>query len=70
MIITGAVYISQLLNVTTILQCLDMSHNDIGGDEGMEIISEALQHNESLITLRVAKCGLSVKGTVHVVYKM
>ena len=63
MIITGAVYISQLLNVTTTLQCLDMSRNDIG-DEGMAMISEALQHNKSLTTLRVEQCRLSVKGTV------
>ena len=61
--ITGAVCIAHLLNVAPTLQYLDMSHNDIG-DEGMAIISEALQHNKSLTTLEVAKCGLSVKGTV------
>ena len=37
--------------------------NDIG-DDWMAVISEALQHNKSLTTLRVAECGLSVKGTV------
>ena len=63
MIITGAVYISQLLNVTHTLQKLYMSRNDIG-DDGMAVISEALQHNKSLTTLRVEWCGLSVKGTV------
>ena len=63
MIITGAVYISQLLNVTSTLQCLDMNYNDIG-DEEMAMISEALQHNKSLTTLWVGECGLSVKGTV------
>ena len=63
MIITGAVYISQLLNVTTTLQWLEMRANDIG-DDGMTIISEALQHNKSLTTLGVSECGLSVKGTV------
>ena len=64
MIITGAVYISQLLNVTHILQELIMSDNDIG-DEGMAVISEAaLQHNKSLTALWVQECGLSVKGTV------
>ena len=63
MIITGAVYISQLLNITPTLDCLNMSMNDIG-DEGMAIISEALQHNKSFTILRVMKCGLSVKGTV------
>ena len=63
MIITGAVYISQLLNFTHTLQVLIMSNNDIGDDE-MAVISEALQHNKSLTTLRVGRCGLSVKGTV------
>ena len=63
MIITGAVYISQLLNVTHTLQALDMSYNDIG-DEGMAVISEALQHNKSLIRLSIGQCRLSVKGTV------
>ena len=63
MIITGAVYISQLLNVTHTLEELDMNSNDIG-DDGMAVISEALQHNKSLTTLVVALCGLSVKGTV------
>ena len=63
MIITGAVYISQLLNVTHTLQALDMSYNDIG-DEGMAVISEALQHNKSFTALGVVECGLSVKGTV------
>ena len=63
MIITGAVYISQLLNVTHTLQELYMSGNDIS-DDGMEIISEALQHNKSFTTLGVGQCGLSVKGTV------
>ena len=63
MIITGAVYISQLLNVTHTLQELNMYDNDIG-DDGMAEISEALQHNKSLTTLVVAECRLSVKGTV------
>ena len=63
MIITGVVYISQLLNVTHTLQELYMSDNDIG-DDGMKVISEALQHNKSLTTLHVGECGLSAKGTV------
>jgi len=62
MIITGAVYISQLLNVTHTLQDLDMSYNDIG-DDGMGIISEALRHTKSLTELGVQECGLSMKGT-------
>ena len=62
-VITGAVYISQLLNVTHTLQELNINYNDIG-DDGMAVISEALQHNKSLTTLWVGECGLSVKGTV------
>ena len=45
------------------LRVLDVKRNDIG-DEGMAMISEALQHNKSLTTLGVGRCGLSVKGTV------
>ena len=45
------------------LRVLDVSYNDIG-DDGMAVISEALQHNKSLTTLGVGRCGLSVKGTV------
>ena len=63
MIITGAVYISQLLNVTHALQELIINDNDIS-DNGMAVISEALQHKKSLTTLEVTGCGLSGKGTV------
>ena len=45
------------------LRELGVSLNDIG-DDGMAVLSEALQHNKSLTTLMVARCGLSVKGTV------
>ena len=45
------------------LRVLNVSDNDIG-DEGMAIISEALQHSKSLTKLGVAQCGLSVKGSV------
>ena len=62
--ITGAVYISQLLNATTTLDNLDMVDNYNIGDEGMAIISEALEHNKSLTKLWVAGCHLSVKGIV------
>ena len=63
MIIVGAKYISQLLNVTHTLQELKIGCNDIG-DDGIAEISEALQHNKSLITLEVSRCGLSAKGNV------
>ena len=45
------------------LRELYVSRNDIG-DDGMAVISEALQHNKSITTLMVEQCGLSVKGTV------
>ena len=45
------------------LRVLGVSRNDIS-DDGMAVISEALQHNKSLTTLGIEKCGLSVKGTV------
>ena len=64
MIIVGAGYISQLLKVTPTLHDIDMNNNDIG-DEGMAEISEVLQHNESLATLGMVQCGISVKGTVR-----
>ena len=45
------------------LRVLDVGRNDIG-DEGMAVISKALQDNNSLTTLYVSRCGLSVKGTI------
>ena len=45
------------------LNVLNVNRNDIG-DDGMGVISEALQHNKSLTILRVGGCGLSVKGKI------
>ena len=61
-IITGTVYISQLLLVTPTFKELIINHNYIG-DDGMAVISEVLQYNSSLTTMHVAECGLSVKGS-------
>ena len=61
-IIIGAVYLSHLLNVTPTLEVLNIRDNDIG-NEGIAAISEALQHNKSLITLEIGRCKLSKKGT-------
>ena len=60
MIIVGAKYISQLLNVTHTLQELSIGANNIG-DDGMTVISEALQHNKSFTTLWVDQCGVISK---------
>ena len=46
------------------LKALNVSGNDIG-DDGMAVISEALQHNKSLTTLEIAECEVSVKGTSY-----
>ena len=56
-------YISQLLNITHTLERLNMNNIDIG-DDGMAMISEALQHNKSLTRLDIAECGISVKGKI------
>ena len=65
LIITGASYTSQLLNVTDTLQVLHLSGNAIG-DDGMAEICEALNHNTQLMIteLWVSRCGLSVKGSL------
>ena len=52
-----------IITVSATLRVLNVGYNDIG-DDGMAVISEALQHNKSLTTLGVERCGLSVKGTV------
>ena len=44
------------------LRVLDIGGNDIG-DEGLKILSEALQHNKSLTKLDIGQCGLSLKGS-------
>ena len=62
MIIVGVKYISQLLNVTHTLQELWIGCNNIG-DDGIAVISEALQHIKSFTTLRVPDCELSTKGS-------
>ena len=54
---------SVIITGSATLRVLDISENNIG-DEGMVIISEALQHNKSLTRLIVGECQLSVKGTV------
>ena len=55
-------YIVIIIDSAT-LRVLDVSCNDIG-DDGMAVISEALQNSKSLTKLNVSVCGLSVKGNV------
>ena len=44
-----------------------MYRNDIG-DDGVSLVVDGLQYNNTLTKLDIGRCGLSVKGTV--VYKM
>ena len=52
-----------IITGSTTLRVLDVSQNKIG-DDGIAVISEALQHSSSLTNLGVVDCGLSGKGTV------
>ena len=51
------------------LRMLNVSNNNIS-DNGMAVISEALQHNKSLTRLEVADSGLSAKGSVVCIYNV
>ena len=46
---------------STTLRVLDVGWNEIG-DDGISMISEELQYNNSLTELSLWWCGLSVKG--------
>ena len=39
-----------------------MGYNDMG-DDGMSLVADGLQHNNSLTKLIVSKCKFSVKGS-------
>ena len=54
---------------STTLRVLNVGDNEIG-DDGISMISEELQHNNSLNELTVAVCGLSVNGEelIHFVF--
>ena len=54
------------MKVNNSLQELDLSQNKIS-DDGMLLIADVLECNNTLTKLNVGKCGISVKGTV--VYK-
>ena len=55
---------STVITGSATFRVLEVRGNDIG-DDGMAVISEALQHNKSLTKLEVQECGLSGKGTVQ-----
>ena len=50
-----------IITGSTTLRVLHVGQNEIG-DDGISMISEELQHNNSLTKLLVYGCGLSVKG--------
>ena len=52
-----------MITGSPLLRVLDVSYNDIG-DDG---ISLCLQYINNVADLGVAKCGLSVKGSVYCV---
>ena len=54
-------YYHVIITGRTTLRVLDVGGNPIS-DNGMSMISEELQHNNSLTELGVERCGLSAKG--------
>ena len=50
-----------IITGSTTLRVLHVGGNEIG-DDGISMISEEFQHNNSLTELSVWWCGLSVKG--------
>ena len=50
-----------IITGSTTLRELSVAANETG-DDGISMISEELQHNNSLTGLSVANCGLSAKG--------
>ena len=50
-----------IITGSTTLRVLNVGGNKIG-DNGILMMSEGLQHNNSLTKLTVSSCGLSVKG--------
>ena len=50
-----------IITGSTTLRVLDVGRNEVG-DDGISMISEELQYNNSLTELSVGGCGLSVKG--------
>ena len=58
---TGAKYIKVMLRENNKLQNLDISVNEIG-DDGVRLITEGLQCNNTLTKLNAEHCGISVTG--------
>ena len=56
-----------IITGSTTLRVLDVGGNVVG-DDGISMISEELQHNNSLTELSVGWCGLSVKGEELIIF--
>ena len=59
--ITGAGCIKSMLMENNKLQCLYISSNKIG-DDGVRLITEGLQYNNTLIKLDAYRCDFSIEG--------
>ena len=58
---TGANYIKVMLMENNKLQYLNINLNKIG-DDGVKLITEGLQYNNTLTKLIACFCGISVTG--------
>ena len=59
--ITGAGCIKSMLMENNKLQCFYISSNKIG-DDGVRLITEGLQYNNTLTKLDAYRCGFSIEG--------
>ena len=51
-----------MLTETNKLQYLDVSQNEIG-DDGVRLVTEGLQYNNTLTELCACRCAFSLEGT-------
>ena len=63
----GMVHLADALASNTTLESLSLTGNVAIGDEGVAVLSGSLKHNATLKTLLLSKCGISSKGTNHLI---
>ena len=51
----------------SVLKLLNVGRNPMGND-GISLIMQGLQDNQTLTALNIQDCGFSVKGTVYICY--
>ena len=66
---SGATYIKNMLMKNKKLQHLSIDSNQFG-DDGVRLVTEGLQQNDTLTELRLHSCKISVKGNQLVIYNM